>query len=613
MATPIQYQSALDGLVKDLVGTKTSENQGTTSTANTGSTATQAAQTTADPAAIAALQTLLAQQQAAATPEGSAAQINQIFTQGAQQIPALTQAFANAVGSRSSNNSGLQLALGDLNTDLATKAAGVVSANQAAAAGTAAQLANATKGSTATTSQTGTTANTGTTTSAKSTGANTGNAALLAGLGTAANAADKLGFTKYLKDLVGGSGDGTGGSGGFTLDLSNSFGGGNLGLEAPAAFSLDPLQLRAEYGPDLSAALGTAGSAAGGLAGNTTDLFNLDLSGLLGDVGTGASDLFSGIGDSVSSGVGGAIDAIGSWFDDAGSWFADGGHVNVAKIRAGNEARMASVPAKAPGYADGGPVTRNKNNMGSLATAPGTGALNASPEQIAALTAPTPTTAAMTAPAKFVDTRGERPADQLTSQLGGGAEGNGPTTGGPGGTPEQNAAMANAFGMSLATALATAALGPVGALGMKGISALTGTPTLPGAMMQQVVASITGSGAGDNGSMGDRGPGGSSGDSAAAAAGADAAGPGGHGGTAGSGTGSGVGGGDAGSSADGSYRDGGHINGPGTGTSDSIIARLSDGEFVISKDVVDAVGTDFLQKLQDTFHTPAAMQKLQRA
>lgn len=73
---------------------------------------------------------------------------------------------------------------------------------------------------------------------------------------------------------------------------------------------------------------------------------------------------------------------------------------------------------------------------------------------------------------------------------------------------------------------------------------------------------------------------------------------------AGDGTGSGIGGGDA------SAADGGHITGPGTSVSDSIPAKLSDGEFVLSADVVKAIGVDKLQALQDKYHVPAATQKL---
>ena len=50
--------------------------------------------------------------------------------------------------------------------------------------------------------------------------------------------------------------------------------------------------------------------------------------------------------------------------------------------------------------------------------------------------------------------------------------------------------------------------------------------------------------------------------------------------------------------------DGGHVRGPGTGTSDSINARLSDGEFVMPADTVRKVGVRRLQDLVDMTHTP---------
>ena len=60
------------------------------------------------------------------------------------------------------------------------------------------------------------------------------------------------------------------------------------------------------------------------------------------------------------------------------------------------------------------------------------------------------------------------------------------------------------------------------------------------------------------------------------------------------------------------YANGGQIVGPGTGTSDSIPAvvdgqepiKVSAGEFVIPKDVVDALGADFFDNLIQKFHTP---------
>lgn len=50
---------------------------------------------------------------------------------------------------------------------------------------------------------------------------------------------------------------------------------------------------------------------------------------------------------------------------------------------------------------------------------------------------------------------------------------------------------------------------------------------------------------------------------------------------------------------------GGHVRGPGSGTSDSIPARLSDGEFVLPTDTVRKVGVRRLQDLVDMTHTPS--------
>lgn len=50
---------------------------------------------------------------------------------------------------------------------------------------------------------------------------------------------------------------------------------------------------------------------------------------------------------------------------------------------------------------------------------------------------------------------------------------------------------------------------------------------------------------------------------------------------------------------------GGHVRGPGTGTSDSIPAMLSDGEFVMPADTVRKVGVRRLQDLVDMTHEPS--------
>jgi len=70
-------------------------------------------------------------------------------------------------------------------------------------------------------------------------------------------------------------------------------------------------------------------------------------------------------------------------------------------------------------------------------------------------------------------------------------------------------------------------------------------------------------------------------------------------------TGSGTGGGNDGQGGDSSsYKSGGKVKGPGTGTSDSIPAMLSDGEYVIPADVVEALGIPFFDSLRQQFHTP---------
>jgi phage-related minor tail protein len=43
----------------------------------------------------------------------------------------------------------------------------------------------------------------------------------------------------------------------------------------------------------------------------------------------------------------------------------------------------------------------------------------------------------------------------------------------------------------------------------------------------------------------------------------------------------------------------GEVEGPGTGVSDSIPARLSDGEFVFTKKATDQMGADNLQEMMD--------------
>jgi len=60
------------------------------------------------------------------------------------------------------------------------------------------------------------------------------------------------------------------------------------------------------------------------------------------------------------------------------------------------------------------------------------------------------------------------------------------------------------------------------------------------------------------------------------------------------------------------YAKGGEVKGPGTGTSDSIKARLSDGEYVIPADVVERIGVAFFDSLKDRFHEPAYVESVEQ-
>ena len=57
------------------------------------------------------------------------------------------------------------------------------------------------------------------------------------------------------------------------------------------------------------------------------------------------------------------------------------------------------------------------------------------------------------------------------------------------------------------------------------------------------------------------------------------------------------------------FKRGGHVKGPGTETSDSIPALLSDGEYVLPADTVRAIGVKALDQLKNATHTPSGNAK----
>jgi hypothetical protein len=618
---------------------------------------------------------IFGQQMASSTPGGMENLIARIFEQGANTVPGLTQQYANARGSRTSKNSGLQLALEELNRTLGKDAATLVLDQQAKTSNTAAAIAQATKGNT--TTQNRTTPNQV---------VRTGNPAAAGGLGLAGfglNAADKLGVLDMFKNSkkagVGGMAGaaGTSSPGLDSNSLSALYSDYGYGSTTPLAGFDNPIS-GDMFMPGAIGAGGYGGfSDIPGGSSVDFDLGNLAGSGVnFGDFGTTIGDAFGGAydyaGDFFSGGQaidpaafsggydvaadagGGFLESIGDFFS---GWFADGGLVEVSKMRTFADGGLVTKEEKPPGYADGG-IIRNKNHMGDPAARYGTGVVNFAGERPAgygspmALQAPmasrdprsvssasggsltsgqlhsSPELLALLLAQGQRDTFGDEAAagasnpgaiGSLNSAIGSITPGEVAVTalgmfGGPigaaiamaspqfGGPQSLTSQAVNSLSVSAQNALGIGVGSPTNASGLNavnGMDHMSDTFSAANVGNPSAVGGFGGAGAADTGS--DAGMGG---------------GIGGTGNSAGTGTGTGAGdfGGD-GSDGSGSATaaDGGHIRGKGTGISDSIPARLSDGEFVISKDVVDVVGVDFLQNLQNLFHTPAAIQKLQKS
>lgn len=536
MAKEIQYVDPTQQLISQLLGTKT--------------TGTQTA--SIDPAAQAALTQLLGQMQQSTTPEGMAALMAQLFQTGAQQVPALTQAYANAAGARTTGNSSLQLALNDLNADITRQAAQLAMTQQQNTANVAGALANATKSVTST----------------QKSGMGMNPMVALLG-GSALNTLNKKGWLdKGMNSLFGGADAPT-----AAVDTSS--------VQLPTNSFADPFSQFTG-----SAADGTGFSA------------NLDLSSLYDvqmpdvssvDIG-GVTDLFGGAADNYGSisdlglGSGYNFDSGIDWLqDDSGVYdFADGGQPARGRTDMGQTtpptlqgvlqlsdaqtiADMISAAQRPP--ADG-PLSKNKEQAdGQGIAGPG---LNTS----------------FAAGAQDMATSALR-ANSVANMFGAGMP-----TGPIGGLV--NAQTNDQAVRAMISAMASIAGGPIAGLIVKqvlgrGEGAINqGTPGSYADPTNDMVSSIPGREQGGQGGgfggYGDRGPGGSTGDPDASAAGAGHDGPG--------------------------YVDGGRpvhglLRGPGTGTSDSIkmpMANLSNGEYIVSADVVNAVGVDFFDQLQAAFH-----------
>jgi len=613
------------------------------------------------------------------TPEQLAA----IFSQGAQQIPNLTAAFANAAGARSSNNSGLQLALTDLNEGLTRQAAllgqeqqklstdaayrnsslglqaseinaRMQMAAEAARAQLAAQMAQLQRQPQTQTQET------------KKTGGIDPTAMMLGGFAlNQANKGDWLG-------RILGTADKQDGSNVPVFDASADWSAPELSA-APsldATFGIDWQMPQADFNyfdpaawsiPSIDANFGTDWGS------SFTDYAapNYDFSGSW-DFG-GLGDSLSGIWDSFSD-VGTDWGSSFDWFG-ADNWaFADGGQ----PARQRNRANM------------GTPGTRMLSGVGNRDASLSPGLIAPinfpkmpqvqMPRQLPERPAPQqqqaqkPQAAARPAPRELKerDTQSSFTANpdntgspELSSAIKSGLgsyQALGPLRaplGLPslGGVPGLVGAQNNEQALRAAAVTMLGIANPVLGLVASALIPKPKPPAPPPAAPQPPAAVAAppaqqapavdpaqqyawsdqwgwGSGNG-NVNFSDRGPGGSSGDPAAAAGGATPYGPGGYesqdndaptrntgrdnggsfGGTnnsAGSGFG-GSGPGPRGFAADGGQPARGLIQGPGTGTSDSIkmpAISVSNGEYILSADVVKALGVETLDALQAAFHTP---------
>lgn len=146
---PIDYKSPLDTIL-NLLTNRATDTEGQQNTSqqlaqilqNLTQGSTSGTSTTSNTAQLGQLQQVFDQNIGGMSADNLKNLITSIFTEGSAQIPALTQAYANATGSRSSGNSGLQLALGDLNRQLSTQAVQALLQQNQASQQTAANAAS---------------------------------------------------------------------------------------------------------------------------------------------------------------------------------------------------------------------------------------------------------------------------------------------------------------------------------------------------------------------------------------------------------------------------------------------------------------------------------------
>lgn len=371
MADPIKYESVLPQLLTELLGTTQKSSGGTTTTTSGGGTSVGSSVSNAD---TDPLRQIFAQQAASSTPEGMQALLTDLFTKGAQAVPALTQQFANSSGVRVDKNSGLNLSLNELNKTLAQQAAALVGQQQQSAAQTAGSIANATR-STTDTRTAPTTVNTSSTPATSVTkGVNPTSSALLGLGGFALNAADKSGLLDKLKSGAG-KVFGSGGDGqvlsysptGLYDEASKGLTYDSYDLQGPSSLTSAASSIAAPEAPSFLPEAATGGSNFS--LGDTLGSFGNTLGNTFSGVGDAIGNAASSVGDSISSGLSDLGDSARNFFDFS-DFFADGGLVRVKdlnalrqKIEMSRKNNGDEKEKKGDAFADGGQVSADKSNM----------------------------------------------------------------------------------------------------------------------------------------------------------------------------------------------------------------------------------------------------------
>lgn len=576
MPDKIEFKSQIGDFVQQLIGAKTKTGTETTSTQSSSADIDQLMQvfnkamegTDLDSDAMKTL-------------------ISAIFTEGAQKIPELTGALANATGTRTTGNSGLALALEELNKNLSTAAASAMltykqnsltNANNAAS-----KIAESTKTTTTNENKNQTTQTGG----GKS-------SALQFLVPFLVNQADKKGMLDFVKSKPASNDP-------MNVDAAQASPWQGPTMPPFSTPDSTPVEFNQSTIPTVEDV-------------NFSDLIpsNLDLS---------TADPFfnpdSLVSDVIPTDV--PVDT-GDWTGITDEALASFGWKNGGKVSAtGNSGQ--SLMRGAAKYADGGTV-RNVNNMGAeTTTTPLVNAINnavTSSNSSGSGPAASPTPAPAPAPITRREDNGQNPNP-------GGSGGNGVTdasnTNGVVGTPSENAAAIAGMGVqgaALATGIPGLAISL--GLGLLGINNSSMSPqgksfsTLVNALMGNtgqsadpgVVASPDAVGGmsvpGAPGSIGmstTQGLQDSLAQNSLASIMGDVSNA-----TPDTAATSSAATGDNATSADGTaYKDGGKVTG-GDGTVDSINAKLSEDEYVFPADVVRFWGTRTLDRMKNAMHQP---------